>query len=324
MPYETGIVGALQRYGLDVDVADGWKTRGSSSFNPAGVVGHHTAGPKTGDRPSLEVCIYGRPDLSGPLCNVFLPRGLTPAQQAPVVVAAGRANHAGEGSFRGLTGNSSVFGIEAEDDGTDGIWTDWQLWAYPRVVAGLLWLASQDESWYCAHRTWAPDRKIDPTGISDSWMQSQVHDVFHPPTPEEIMAKVPFVGVAAGQTTAYLVDAAGKRRIPNPDIRDYFINTLELAYLTNVPAGVLNLYPTLALDANNAAVDAATVTQQQLTGISAQLNALAASVADDPTAEQVAALAEQINLVALDVSDDATAAQVADLQALVEATHPAP
>lgn len=218
MPFQTGIPGALARYLPKVDAVPGWQTHGSSSFNPAGVVGHHTAGPKTGDRPSLSVCVNGRPDLDGPLCNVFLPRGLTAAQQAPVVVAAGRANHAGEGGFRGLSGNSSVFGIEAEDDGTDGVWTDWQLWAYPRVVAGLLWLAGSDESWYCSHRTWAPTRKIDPTGIADSWMRNAVHLVFNPPPapppePKEDEMLLAYFQVSETTRTFWVIDATGKRSV---------------------------------------------------------------------------------------------------------------
>lgn len=181
MPYQTKLPAALIKFGLQVKLVPGWQTRGSSAFNPKGSVGHHTAGPKTGDHPSLKVCIDGRPGLRGPLCNTFLPRGLTVEQRVVYVVAAGRANHAGLGGFRGLVGNSSVFGTEAEDDGIDGIWTDWQLWAFPRVQAAQLWIAGRDESWYCSHRTWAPTRKTDPKGIADVWMRDKVHDIFHPP-----------------------------------------------------------------------------------------------------------------------------------------------
>lgn len=177
MPRQTKLPSALKKFGLKVKLVDGWETRGNSSFNPHGVVGHHTAGPKTGDRPSLHVVTFGRPGLNGPLCNTFLPRGLTVAEQAVYVVAAGRANHAGLGGFRGLVGNSSVFGTEAEDDGLDGVWTDWQKWAFPRVMAAQLWIAGRDESWYCSHRTWAPTRKIDPTGISDDWMRARIKEV---------------------------------------------------------------------------------------------------------------------------------------------------
>lgn len=196
MPYKTSLPTVLKKYGLTVEVVPGWETRGSSSFNPKGAVGHHTAGPKTGDRPSLAVCVNGRGGknpLPGPLCNTFLARsGIV------VVVAAGRANHAGPGGFRGLVGNSSVFGTEAEDDGVDGIWTTEQKWAYPRVVAAQLEIAGKDHTWYCAHRTWAPTRKIDPTGITDTWMQDRVKAVMaevnrpkpQPPKDENDMADI--------------------------------------------------------------------------------------------------------------------------------------
>jgi len=67
-------------------------------------------------------------------------------------------------------------GCETEDDG-DGKYTDWQLWAMPRVHAAQLRVMGRDETWYCSHRTWAPYRKIDPAGISDEWMRKKIRDV---------------------------------------------------------------------------------------------------------------------------------------------------
>lgn len=162
------MIEASRRFGLTVEVVPGADTRGSTAFNPFGFVGHHTAGARTGIRPSLNLCVNGRADLDGPLCNDFLDRN-----GVNVIVAAGRANHAGLGGFRGLTGNSAVWGCEAEDDG-DGTWTAAQKAAYPRLVAARLWMIGRDASWYCSHRTWAPTRKIDPAGISDDWMRGQV------------------------------------------------------------------------------------------------------------------------------------------------------
>lgn len=164
-----GLPAALARFGLTVEVVPGWETRGSSAFNPAATVGHHTAGSSRGTRPSLAICTYGRADLPGPLCNTFTDRN-----GVAVVVAAGRANHAGRGGFRGLVGNSTVIGHEAEDEG-DGRWTDAQRWAFPRVHAAHLWLMKRDASWYCSHRTWAPGRKPDPAGLADADMQRQIH-----------------------------------------------------------------------------------------------------------------------------------------------------
>lgn len=150
MPRETRLYRALVARGLDVEYVPGWSTRGSTDFAPFGALAHWTAGPRTGDRPSLNICVNGRPGLPGPLCNVFLPRGLTPATRKVILVAAGRANHAGRGDFQGADGNSDVFGTEAEWSGRPGELTDFQLWAYPRINAafmdlGARWVAGHDE-----------------------------------------------------------------------------------------------------------------------------------------------------------------------------------
>lgn len=169
MPYILGIPAALAARGLAVETVPGWETRGSSSFGPAGVVDHWTAGPRgaTG-RPSLNVVIHGRSDLPGPLCQVYLDRN-----GIPVVVAAGRANHAGAGGIRGLVGNSSVFGIEAEAGG-DGDWTAAQRQNYPIVNAALLDLMGRDASWVFGHNEWAPSRKIDIRDWDMPAMRAQV------------------------------------------------------------------------------------------------------------------------------------------------------
>jgi len=166
-----GLAEALRRFGLTVELVPGWETRGSAVFNPGGSVGHHTAGSSRGTRPSLNICVNGRTDLPGPLCNTFTDRN-----GVAIVVASGRANHAGPGNFRGLVGNSSVLGHEAEDEG-DGQWTEAQRWAFPRVHAAHLWLLGRDASWYCSHRTYAtpPGRKPDPAGLADVDIQRQIH-----------------------------------------------------------------------------------------------------------------------------------------------------
>ncbi|MFE6228895.1 N-acetylmuramoyl-L-alanine amidase [Cellulosimicrobium sp. NPDC057862] len=155
MPRITRLPAALAARGLTVELVDGWQTRGSADFDPEGAVCHWTAGARTGDRPSLKVVRDGRAGLPGPLANVFLARS-----GVAVVVAAGRANHAGEGGWRGLTGNHSVWGTEAESAG-DGDWTDAQRWAYPRINAAFCDLSGFGPDMVCGHSEWAPDRKID-------------------------------------------------------------------------------------------------------------------------------------------------------------------
>lgn len=169
MAYRTNIANRLRAYGLQVVEVAGWQTRGSSYFDPKGVVAHHTASHAGRDAPALGICINGRAGLAGPLANIVLSRsGIV------YVIAAGRANHAGSGGFRGLSGNSSVFGIEAENNGVGEPWGQAQLDAYYKVCAALLEDIGRDSSWVCGHKEWAPRRKIDPTGLDMNQFRANV------------------------------------------------------------------------------------------------------------------------------------------------------
>src|ERR1700749_673133 len=100
----------LEAAGLKVAETDNWRTRGRAEMGTVrGVMCHHTATPGHLDKnmPTLDMLIRGRPDLAGPLCQLGLGRDGT-----FYVVAAGRANHAGAGSWQGLTaGNFNFIGI---------------------------------------------------------------------------------------------------------------------------------------------------------------------------------------------------------------------
>lgn len=163
----TQLADHLRAWGLRVIEVDGWRTRGSSTFNPRGVVVHHTAGGSTGDMGSLRICTTGRSDLPGPLAQVGLGRSGT-----CYVIAAGRANHAGSGGYRGLSGNSSVWGIEAENNGSQP-WPQVQLDAYYRLCAALLELIGKDANWVCGHKEWTT-RKPDPHSLNMPAFRSSV------------------------------------------------------------------------------------------------------------------------------------------------------
>ena len=169
MSHQLWIAEALRRAGVEVTEVDGWQSRGSANFNPQGVVVHHTANGPRGDYPSLTLVRDGRAGLAGPLAQLGLGRS-----GRAFVIAAGRANHAGAGSWRGLGGNTSVFGIEAESVGNGSDWTQEQRSAYPRMVAALLAGMGRDERFCCGHREWAPGRKIDPAGIDLDDFRAQV------------------------------------------------------------------------------------------------------------------------------------------------------
>lgn len=170
MPYQTWIFDAAKATGYPVVEVDGWQTRGSSTFDPRGLVWHHTAGPSTGDAPTLNLVVNGRSDLPGPLSQFVLGRSGT-----IYVVAAGRANHAGEGGWRGLSGNSSVFGIEAEHVGRTGVaWPDVQLDAYLKLSAELAKRGGFTADMVCGHKEWAPTRKVDPIDLDMNDMRRRI------------------------------------------------------------------------------------------------------------------------------------------------------
>ena len=166
---------AARLTGYPVVEVSGWQNRGASGgvgmSVVEGVVGHHTAGPKEGEYPSYNVVLNGRPGLTGPLSHYGIGRSGT-----IYVFGAGKANHAGVSDWAGFTSlNDKFIGIEAEDDG-DGIWTPEQIDVYPRLVAAILYYMRRNADRYASHRSVAnpAGRKIDPSGIDDAWMRSQV------------------------------------------------------------------------------------------------------------------------------------------------------
>lgn len=157
MSRHTGVVEALRDHGLTLGFCPGWETRGSSVFWPQGHVCHHDAVAARWTTPP-GLLIAGRPDLAGPLCNTALE-----ADGTVWLVAGGRANHAGTGSWRGLVGNSTVWGTEAQNAGTGQEWPQEQIDAYVRLSAALAEYFSFSAEMVCRHAEWTT-RKIDPAG----------------------------------------------------------------------------------------------------------------------------------------------------------------
>lgn len=159
----TWLAQVLKDAGLKVAEQPGWENRGRGPMGTVrGVICHHTAGPKSGNMPSLSVITNGRPGLPGPLSQLGLGRDGT-----WFVVAAGRANHAGAGNWENITaGNSSFIGIEAENTGrADDPWPEVQLDAYRRGVAAILKKLGAGVSMCCGHKEYAlpRGRKPDPS-----------------------------------------------------------------------------------------------------------------------------------------------------------------
>ncbi|WP_267380426.1 MULTISPECIES: N-acetylmuramoyl-L-alanine amidase [unclassified Sphingomonas] len=164
----TWLEDVLLGAGLKVAAVDGWKTRGlADAGDPKGILCHHTGcGAVTGNMPSLNTIVHGRTDLRGPLSQLALGRDGT-----FYLVAAGFAQHAGQGSWQGITtGNTSFIGIEAENDGrlSNGVavepWPEVQVDACRRGVAAILSRIGANAVMCAGHKEFAlpQGRKDDP------------------------------------------------------------------------------------------------------------------------------------------------------------------
>ena len=198
--------------GLTVVEDPGWKTRGSELGDVAVVIGHHTATPAKapGDLPSLWILREGRADLPGPLCQVGLGRSGT-----VYCIAAGKANHAGKGTWSGISASNRTIGIEAEHPGDNTPWPQAQLDAYDLLIAALLRQIGYPASSYCGHREWAlpPGRKPDPRGIDLHAQRTRVAALLRPAAPvTPLEDDMPVIAKAKGGATVFLTDLLTAKR----------------------------------------------------------------------------------------------------------------
>lgn len=213
MGRDTGIADRLRAQGVRVVEVDGWRDRGSSDFSPRGSVNHHTAGPLSGNIPSLNTLIYGRSDLPGPLCNVAQARN-----NDAYVIAAGRANHAGSGGWRGLSGNSSVWGLEVENTGLDNepVRPD-QVDTMAKIHAALL-RGTAGAEMNCQHKEWAPDRKPDFHNMNGDDLRNRINNYLtgggQPPT--QIGRKQMFAIIRYPNGACYRWNGMTRCPIPDP------------------------------------------------------------------------------------------------------------
>ncbi|MBB5057371.1 peptidoglycan hydrolase-like protein with peptidoglycan-binding domain [Granulicella aggregans] len=164
MPFSlTWLPDVLLDAGLKVAKVDGWEFRGLGDMGDVlGVICHHTAGPLSGNMPSLNTILHGRPDLRGPLAHLGLGRDGT-----FYIIAAGKCQHAGPGIWRGVTaGNTHFIGIEAENTGlaNDQPWPQVQVDAYQHGIAAILRKMNLPADACAGHKEYATPqgRKTDP------------------------------------------------------------------------------------------------------------------------------------------------------------------
>ena len=186
----TNLADVLRGAGLKVVEQGNWKARGGTMSGVRGVLWHHTAtsARAPGDYPSMSVVLNGNGTTPGPLCNLGLGRNGT-----WYCVAAGRANHAGLGSYAGIptnNGNAYLIGVEAEHPGTAGNpWPAAQLDSYRRGTAALLKAFGLGAERCIAHKEWAPNRKTDPYGLDMRAERAEIARLMNAPslgqTPEQ-------------------------------------------------------------------------------------------------------------------------------------------
>ncbi len=165
----------LRSQGIPVEFIAGWEARGRPyAFNPRGLTCHHTATRGyANDYPSLGIVRDGRSDLPGPLAQI----GLGRITGTVYVIAAGYANHAGGGGWGGLTGNGSVWGIEAENDGIGEEWGPEITRSYLATATALARHGGFGPEMVHRHAEWSDGGKIDtatgPFNDGD-WLRAQV------------------------------------------------------------------------------------------------------------------------------------------------------
>lgn len=166
----------LRSAGVQVREEGNWLGRmRPGDFNPIGVLWHHTAATSsaTNPHPALNVCINGRSDLPGPLCQA-----LVDYHGVFHIISAGRCNHAGtsrgSGPIPAGDGNTLMIGWEIDYNGVNQEMTAAQYNASIAATAAVLTRLGRDASHARGHRETSTSGKIDPSFIDLNVMRSDV------------------------------------------------------------------------------------------------------------------------------------------------------
>lgn len=164
----AAIIKRARSYGVRVRTVDGWRQRGRPyAFTPRYFVEHHDASStSSGEDGALGIIVAGRPpDIPGPLAQFQFPR-CSDDVPTVIVVAAGLANHAGEGGPLGGIpadqGNTYAYGGEVANNGLGEPYSPALTYAIIAVEVAVLEVLDVPTDHLIGHKEWAPDRKIDP------------------------------------------------------------------------------------------------------------------------------------------------------------------
>jgi hypothetical protein len=166
----------LRAAGVQVVEEGDWRNRMvSGSFDPIGVLWHHTAATSSASNPApaLGVVINGRSDLQGPLCHA-----LVDYNGVFHLISAGRANHAGvcggSGPLPYGDGNTMLIGWEIDYNGVSQEMSPAQYAASVKATAAVLRHLGRDANYARGHRETSVTGKIDPSFINLDTMRSDV------------------------------------------------------------------------------------------------------------------------------------------------------
>ena len=229
MTYYTGLARVARKTGYKVVEAKGWKTRGQGQMGKVQtIVAHHTAGPRSGNAPSLNVVTNGRAGLRGALSHYVLGRDGT-----IYVVAAGLTWHAGK-VRKTAYGNTHAIGIEAENTGLGEKWSAAQLDSYVKLCSALVKEFGLSASDVLAHKEICspvgrkPDPNFSANGLSMSEFRAAVKRGYYiapkakpkaevkpvadkKPAPEPTSKAYPFAQLKVGKKHTAASDAAWRK-----------------------------------------------------------------------------------------------------------------
>lgn len=150
----------LEEDGLEIIELPNAKNNGRGGIlRPQGQVEHHTASVSMARTAALPVVTNGRAGLRNALCNFYVSR---PGPTQIYLVAMRTAWHAGVGSWRGITGNVRVIGVEYENNGTGEEWHPDVLYAGERLTYHCKEVFGYPVENICEHFEWTT-RKSDRT-----------------------------------------------------------------------------------------------------------------------------------------------------------------
>lgn len=223
----TWLPSVLKSAGLKVEEYPGWQTRGHGDVGTIkGVLCHHNADANSTEahdhQHDVDLIANGRPDLAGPLSQLFLANDGT-----FTVIAAGSGWHAGAGNWQGVTtGNHSLIGIEADNSGLGNEpWPEVEMDAYARGCGAILKHIGAPVIMCAGHKEYAlpRGRKSDPNFDMNKFRQ-RVADFMGgdvaPNIPETTSAlPLPVVGTGKFRVKGVSPEMLALRFLPNGDKR---------------------------------------------------------------------------------------------------------